>query len=309
MPVNEKQNRDEESGQARQTIDRFINRFSQSAEGYRALARHAAMPFILTPELLNYIRTEFLSDRVDWVAEADLLLSDLCQEIGHEQYAMKLDVRSELIAEAKRELGGPRMEEIARRLLTWVNHLAQTDPRIRQRDLQAQRWGAMVYLKERREQAVRQMASALAGVEAAETAIGDLFDRAEISRVSAIITDLAHQLEDYRELVEYAALTTRLLNDPTGRLADRLSQEKNLSRRIVVAGVELAHLQKLIPSTPVSPSGAAHTAEPTEADPQRNLQLLRQKYDSVVRQISEEEARLPWVEPENTDWDYRPPAK
>src|SRR5215510_10545114 len=126
MSVNEKQNRDEESGQALQTIDRFISRFSQSAEGYRSLARHAAMPFILTPELLNYIRTEFLSDRVDWVAEADLLLSDLCQEIGHEQYAMKLDVRDELIAEAKRELGVSRMEEIARRLLTWVNHLAQT---------------------------------------------------------------------------------------------------------------------------------------------------------------------------------------
>jgi len=226
MADNEKQNGrqdhpgDEASQQAQQTIARFINRFSQSAEGYLSLARHAAMPFILTPELLNYIRTEFLSDQVDWVAEADLLLSDLCREIGYEQYTMKPDVRARLIAEAKRELGEPRMEEIARRLLTWVNHLAQTNPRIRPRDLQAQQWGAMVYLKERREEAVREMTSALGKVEAAtEAAREDFLDRAEVARVSAVIIDLAHQLDqlkEHRELVEHAALITRLLNGATG---------------------------------------------------------------------------------------------
>ncbi len=247
MTNNEKQNGQsdhpggEASQQAQQTIARFINRFSQSAAGYLALARHAAMPFILTPELLNYIRTEFLSDQVDWAAEADLLLSDLCQEIGYEQYAMKLEVRAHLIAEARRELGEQRMEEIARRLLTWVNHLARTNSRIRPHDLQSQQWGAMVYLKERREEAVREMASALGKIRVAagvgDAAIHVIPDRAEVVRVSAVITDLAHQLEEYQELVEYAALTTRLLNDATGAVAREMMRSGQLARQFEVARI------------------------------------------------------------------------
>jgi formylglycine-generating enzyme required for sulfatase activity len=55
------------------------------------------------------------------------------------------------------------------------------------------------------------------------------------------------------------------LSDPTDRFAARLGEDKILSRRVVVAGVELAPLQNLIPATPASPD-AAQTAEPAEID-------------------------------------------
>ncbi len=245
MSDNEKQNGrqdqpfEESRRRAQQIVARFVSRFAPSEQAYLSLAYHAAKPFILTPELLNYIRTEFLLNQVDWVAEADLLLSDLCQEIGYEQYAMRLDVRAHLATEMKTKLGEPRMEEIARRLLTWVNHLAKFDPRIRPHDLQAQQWGAMVYLKEQREQAVREMASALGRLDLASDLAGGHagLDPAEMARISGVITDLAHQLEEYPELVEYAALTTRLLNDTTGEVTRELHRSGHLSRQFQVSGI------------------------------------------------------------------------
>ena len=128
MPSNEQQ-----SVSAPQVVERFVARFTPV---YQDLLYHAALPLVLTPELLNYLRSEFLADRVDWVAEADLLLSDLCQEIGYEQYAMRLDVRAHLLAGMQKTLGEQRMQEVARRLLAWVHHLAHTNPRLRSHELQ-----------------------------------------------------------------------------------------------------------------------------------------------------------------------------
>ncbi len=51
-------------------------------ESYGLLAYHAALPLVLTPELVNYLRNEFLrGEQVPWVAEVDLLLSDLCSQV------------------------------------------------------------------------------------------------------------------------------------------------------------------------------------------------------------------------------------
>ncbi|MFN9060809.1 MAG: formylglycine-generating enzyme family protein, partial [Pseudanabaena sp.] len=70
---------------AQQKVERFVRKFG---EPHKLLAYHAALPLLLTPELLNYLRTEFLYGQVDWVAEVDLLLSPLCVPVGHELYAM-----------------------------------------------------------------------------------------------------------------------------------------------------------------------------------------------------------------------------
>jgi len=58
-------------------VERFVSRFEDS---YFLLACHIALPLKLTPQLVNYLRIEFLkSERVPWIAEADLLLSNLCR--------------------------------------------------------------------------------------------------------------------------------------------------------------------------------------------------------------------------------------
>ncbi len=76
---------------AKQQIERFVARFEPS---YEYLACHCALPLVLTPELVNYIRVQFLlREEVPWIAEADLLLSQLCRPVGYELYAMTPAVR------------------------------------------------------------------------------------------------------------------------------------------------------------------------------------------------------------------------
>jgi hypothetical protein len=77
--------------EAKEQIKNFTERFEPS---YETLVYHAALPFVLTPELLNYLRIEFLGKEVPWIAEADFLLSDLCNPVGYELYAMKADIRA-----------------------------------------------------------------------------------------------------------------------------------------------------------------------------------------------------------------------
>ena len=123
-------------------VNRFVTRFDES---YRLLARYAALPLVLTPELLNYLHSRFLYDQVPWVAEADLLLSDLCQRVGYEQYVMDAGVRAHLIAEMGDEPDGrQRMQEVARLLIGYIEHLARTNPFISEQELKAQQWAAMV---------------------------------------------------------------------------------------------------------------------------------------------------------------------
>ena len=102
---------------AQHAVDRFVRRFGNPS--YRDLAYYAALPFILTPELLNYLRHAFLrglNPPLPWVAEADLLLSDLCSQVGHEQFAMKQVIRDYLMTQMRQRLGSKRLEEVARLL-------------------------------------------------------------------------------------------------------------------------------------------------------------------------------------------------
>ncbi|MGK7892732.1 MAG: formylglycine-generating enzyme family protein, partial [Xenococcus sp. (in: cyanobacteria)] len=80
---------------AQNKVERFVSRFEPS---YYLLACHVALPLVLTPELVNYLRVQFLkSEGVPWIAEADLLLSDLCRPVGYELYEMDEAVRAYLL--------------------------------------------------------------------------------------------------------------------------------------------------------------------------------------------------------------------
>ncbi len=80
---------------AKNKVERFVSRFEPS---YHWLACHVALPLVLTPELVNYLRVQFLrSEEIPWIAEADLLLSDLCRPVGYELYVMDKAVRVYLI--------------------------------------------------------------------------------------------------------------------------------------------------------------------------------------------------------------------
>lgn len=198
-------------------VDRFVARFGNPS--YRLLVYHAALPLVLTPELVNYLRNEFLrGEAVPWEAEVDLLLSDLCSQVGYELYAMETQVRAYLLEEIKDiPFWQQRMREVAQVLIGYVNFLSRVNPEKRQQELEAQRLAAMVYLgDEACQKAVQAIAERLKQVsDSAESGTGsERGIRAELARLSRITQELAPQLQQTPALIEYARLVQRVLRNP-----------------------------------------------------------------------------------------------
>jgi formylglycine-generating enzyme required for sulfatase activity len=234
---------------AQQMVDRFVRCFEPS---YRLLLEHAALPLVLTPELVNYLRNQFLrSENVPWIAEVYLLLSDLCRQVGYEQYVLETDVRIYLLAEMqKKQSGRQRAQEIAQLLIAYFQHLAATNPYIRPHELETQQWAAMVYLDDQRETAVRQIAQSYQNASSLGANTSQI-NRAEMARLSRITKELEEQLkkepEKYREFLEYAKLITKLI---AGSIVDNNA----LNRPYSTLGVELPAPVALIPGyTPDKP--------------------------------------------------------
>jgi len=205
----------EQREQAARTVERFVSRFEDS---YRLLAYHAALPLVLTPELVNYLRNEFLrGEQVPWVAEVDLLLSDLCSQVGYELYAMDTHVRAYLLGQMKEHYGEGRMREVARVLISYVSYLSRLNPGRRQQELEAQRWAAMVYLgDERCKAAAREIAQRLIEVssDTSDEKLTGSGIRAELARLTRITEELSSQLQQEPSLLEYARLIQRILRTP-----------------------------------------------------------------------------------------------
>jgi len=186
----------------------------QFGEEYRLLAYHAALPLVLTPELVHYLRTEFLLDLVPWESEADLLLSDLCSQVGYELYAMDTAVRSYLLKEMQQDDRIPpdRMQSVANVLMSYVLYLSRINPGQRERELQVQKWAAMAYLGD---EDCRQMADEIAeqfeasGGQGNSTAV-----KAEFARLARITQELEPQLQAHPELVEFARRVGQAFRSP-----------------------------------------------------------------------------------------------
>jgi formylglycine-generating enzyme required for sulfatase activity len=201
---------DREKELAQQTVNRFVRRFEES---YRLLAYHAALPLVLTPELLNYLRNRFLRGQVPWVAEVDLLLSDLCSPVGYELYAMDTAVRAHLLDQMQQELGTERMQEVARLLLNYVRYLSRTNPFVGKHELEAQRWAAMVYLDDQREKAAQEILQAFHVAVDGAKVNQSLLNQGEMVRLARITQELAPQLKAFPILISYAELVSRELAD------------------------------------------------------------------------------------------------
>jgi len=208
-------------------VDRFVARFDN--ESYRLLAYHAALPLVLTPELVNYLRNEFLRrEEVPWEAEVDLLLSDLCSQVSYELYAMDTQVRAYLLEEIKDSpFWQQRMREVAQVLISYVNFLSRVNPEQRQPELEAQRLAAMVYMgDETCQKAAQEIAERLRQVsDSADSGKGSKRGiRAELARLARITQELAPQLQQTPALVEYARLVQQVLRNPKAADPEALRQ-------------------------------------------------------------------------------------
>jgi predicted MPP superfamily phosphohydrolase len=262
---------------ARLLVEAFCGRFGEWALAYRLLARHAALPLVLTPELVSYLRNHFLRGQAPWVAESDLLLSDLCREVAYEQYVMDQAVRAVLIDELRRDsaLGKARMAEVARLLIGYIRSLARTDHPLPSHELQAQQWAAMVYMDDKRESAARQIAAAFSGV--LGPGGGGGVDRTELARLANLTQTLAPELAAYRELVSYGRNVARLLGDVTGKVAAELDRNGQLDSFVRVLDAKLPNLRGLAPMQ----AGAGPL--PTESPIYIERQADRQAWDALQR--------------------------
>jgi formylglycine-generating enzyme required for sulfatase activity len=184
---------------------------------YRLLAYHAALPLVLTPELLHYLRTEFLLNNreIGWEAEADLLLSDLCSQVGYELYAMDTDVRSYLLQEMSTDARIPedRTFKVAQVLISYVADLSRINPGQRQQELQAQRWAAMIYLGDAEcDRVVQEITTAF--TESSDRGNSNAV-KAEFARLARITEKLVQKLGDNHPLIKHARSVNRSLKDPS----------------------------------------------------------------------------------------------
>jgi hypothetical protein len=78
------------------------------------LACHAALPLILTPELLNLIHINFLEEeQISWVAEVDFLLSPLCRPIDESLFEVEPSIREVLLVDMENQFGFERPLRLA----------------------------------------------------------------------------------------------------------------------------------------------------------------------------------------------------
>jgi formylglycine-generating enzyme required for sulfatase activity len=254
---------------ARQQVERFVRRFESS---YRQLACYAALPLVLTPELVNYLRNQFLRSNVPWVAEADLLLSDLCNPVGYEQYAIEPAVRAYLLSEMETKIGRIQMQAVAKLLLRYIQQLAQANPEtLLEKELEVQQWAAMVYLDDQRQSVVQQLASRYEACAAVGKINADMARavQSELDRLVRITQELSKQLGEYPGLVSYAELLGRLLYEPG------IVTPAELKEQFIVGGKELTIPSVLLPEV---------IPEPTFND-------LLQTFEFEIVTIEEVEAR------------------
>jgi serine/threonine protein kinase len=128
---------------AMKRIEGFVKQFG---EAHRNLARHAAFPFVLTPDLLYQIWANFVSE-APWTAVAHVLLSRLCRQVGYEMYEMDIADRNLLLRELKEQFGQERLDELGEFLLDYVAQRLNGDDPDTQDLAQAQEWTALAYTK------------------------------------------------------------------------------------------------------------------------------------------------------------------
>jgi formylglycine-generating enzyme required for sulfatase activity len=262
----------------------------QFGKQYRLLAYHAALPLVLTPELVHYLRTEFLlSKEVPWEAEADLLLSDLCSQVGYELYAMDSAVRSYLLTEMKRdpEIPEGRIEAVARVLISYVTYLSQVNPGQRVKEIQAQRWAAMSCLGD---DSCRRMVQEIAEQFEMSAETGNETDvKAEFARLARITQELEGQLLDYPELVEFGRQMGRSIRSPqTLTLEEQQKTFRIGDRSLQLPGTKTNIKNDPIPGLPDLKTlefDVAEFVEGIEVRSQRQLQRVLYEFEIATIEV------------------------
>lgn len=186
-------NQEREIRIAQRRVEGFAQQFG---EAHRNLARHAAFPLVLTPDLLYQIWANFVPD-APWTAVAHVLLSRLCRQVSYEMYEMDIADRNLLLRELKEQFGQERFDELGEFLLDYVAQRLTDDDADTQDLREAQEWTALAYTKP--DEAARELAQALSERVQAE-------DMGEVLRLTSLFETLAEPLLEagFKPLLVYS---------------------------------------------------------------------------------------------------------
>ncbi|MEQ8467422.1 MAG: hypothetical protein RIC07_28120, partial [Coleofasciculus sp. E1-EBD-02] len=203
----------------------------QFGEAHRNLARHAAFPLSLTPDLLYQIWANFVPE-APWEAVAHLLLSRLCRQVGYEMYEMDIADRNLLLRELKEQFGQERLDELGEFLLDYVaQRLTDDDPDTQ--DLrEAQEWTALAYTKPN--ELARELAQRLSERVQQE-------DMGEVLRLASFVETFAEQLIEFgfEPLLTYAQAMVNFARGSVESAANSLNKGIEGKNSISVFGVSL----------------------------------------------------------------------
>ncbi len=224
------------------------------------LAMHAALPLGLTPDMLHLIRINFVRE-APWIAEADVLLSPLCREVGGELYEMPPDTRELLLDELQSdpEFGLARLQEVAEFVYEYsVRALREgnVNPRDEMHDFyEAQIWAALAYICP--EEAAQSLGLALKkGLQANR--------QAEVVRVARLAQGLATPLLSEETILVYSAALEHVAAGKNRDARDFFEALGPLNQPVSIGVVELPPPSLILPAS--SPLGGGDT-EPKKKEP------------------------------------------
>lgn len=193
------------------------------------LACHAAFPLLLTPELLNLIRINFLDTRlVPWVAEADLLLSSLCRPRGEDVFEIEPGVREVLLVELENQFGSECLEEIAKFLWLYVQKKSNREqqPYVKR----THEWLSIAYLQPDR--MVQQMKNMLeksdTSPDASTLNLSDQILLASVMEMAAEPLSKTTLQEDYHSVLKITHKLTQELYEESPLIYDVSQQESEM---------------------------------------------------------------------------------
>jgi phenylalanine-4-hydroxylase len=263
--------------------DRIVNFARRFGEPHITLAMHAALPLGLTAELVHLIRANFVAS-APMIAEADLLLSPLCREVGGESYEMYPEVRELLLAELNEDeaFGAERVKELADFLMVYATrHLkAAHHPELRD-FLAAQLWTALAHRDPA--EAARSLAEALQHCLTTPTTnpVGSL-------RLAQLARTMNAQLVGQDHVLSYAAGIEHLARGDVSRAAELFDNLGPLQQAPVIKSITLpapAGLTQWWPEA-AEDSAAGRQTQPALLPPHVSLRNQLSGHNYPIRQVA-----------------------
>jgi hypothetical protein len=177
------------------------------------LACHAALPLIVTPELLNLIHINFLNEeQIPWIAEVDFLLSPLCRPIDDGLFEVEPSVREVLLVELENQFGLQRPFGLAEFLQAYLDKNQKSEWKQRSQVICTQKWIAQAYIAP--DNVIEEMTELLEESLSEEDDLLSLQGQIQVTSTLEILADpldRANQRTEYQYLVNNSRVLAQIL--------------------------------------------------------------------------------------------------